>query len=493
VVPAGGVVAFEVVGDDGGVVRPISEYLRDFKAGGHRDASVRSYAHVLLRWWRFLQAIGVGWDRAAPADRRDFVLWLQQAPKPISHRRTRSAARVGTVNPVTGKQHLTDQYAPRTVRHSNAVLRAFSEFWIEEGAGPLVNPVPVDLGRSGRAHPHHNVPDALRSGWWQSGVAVHQQVVHWPAGGMISRRRGANMIEPVQIFWAPAAASMPALGARALVDITDGDTPNLRMPVRMLSVDTPEVTARTAGRAAEIDQEFKQLAQWIRQGKAPIEPGLAEFLLPKLETGRAGSLHFEQGQAASAFGKQNITTRLARPSGRPRGVFIRVADTPFDNNHRLLAYLAPDHSQKERRELPKAQRPTFNLDLVAAGWAAPFVIYPSIPGANDLALLIDAAQAARSAGFGIWSDPDTLLAYEYRAMEKLFAITRTIVNPTGSKVDARSWRQRYCADMRSRILHGPEDYVAVPQEYRLWIWPQDVNQAVARLNLTPAPALVAAG
>ena len=97
---------------------------------------MRSYAHVLLRWWRFLQAIGVGWDRATPAECRDFVLWLQQARKPISDRRTRSAAQVGTLNPVTRKQHLTDQYAPRTVRHSNAVLRAFYEFWIEEGAGP---------------------------------------------------------------------------------------------------------------------------------------------------------------------------------------------------------------------------------------------------------------------------------------------------------------------------------------------------------------------
>lgn len=76
------------------------------------------------------------------------------------------------------------------------------------------------------------------------------------------------MIEAVQIFWAPAGANMPSLGARALVDTTDGDTPNLRMPVRMLSVDTPEVTARTADRASDIDQEFKQLAQWIRQGKA---------------------------------------------------------------------------------------------------------------------------------------------------------------------------------------------------------------------------------
>src|SRR5437763_17042409 len=51
VVPAGGVVAFEVVGDDGCVNQPISEYLRDFKARGDRGrigAQLRSCAAALV-------------------------------------------------------------------------------------------------------------------------------------------------------------------------------------------------------------------------------------------------------------------------------------------------------------------------------------------------------------------------------------------------------------------------------------------------------------
>jgi integrase len=64
---------------------------------------------------------------------------------------------VGTVNPVTGKQYLGDGYEPRTVRHSNAVLRGFYEFWIEQGQGPLVNPVVRERGRGGgRANAYHN-------------------------------------------------------------------------------------------------------------------------------------------------------------------------------------------------------------------------------------------------------------------------------------------------------------------------------------------------
>ena len=57
--------------------------------------SVRSYAYDLLRWWRFLRAVGVEWDRASAAEVRDFVLWLQQASKSRRAPRTRSLATAG--------------------------------------------------------------------------------------------------------------------------------------------------------------------------------------------------------------------------------------------------------------------------------------------------------------------------------------------------------------------------------------------------------------
>jgi endonuclease YncB( thermonuclease family) len=301
------------------------------------------------------------------------------------------------------------------------------------------------------------------------------------------------VIDPVQILWSPAGATMPSLGSRALTDVHDGDTPNIRMPIRMLSVDTPEVTAGSAERAALIDAEFSQLAEWIRQGDAPISPGLADFLLPKLETGRAGSLHFQQGTEASDFSKENIARRLARPNGRPRNLFIHTADAPFDDNHRLLAYIAPNFSAQERKTMPREERSTFNLDLIAAGWAAPFIIYPSIPGELDLPLLLAAGDKAVAEGQGIWASDETLLAYEYRAVEKLHDITK-------KKIEGRSltprelfaWRSRYCVDMRDRVLHGPENYFEVSPVYRLWLWPQDVQEAVARLNLRPSPRLVGA-
>jgi endonuclease YncB( thermonuclease family) len=302
------------------------------------------------------------------------------------------------------------------------------------------------------------------------------------------------MVDAVQILWSAAGETMPSLGARALVDLSDGDTPNIRMPIRMLSVDTPETTAGSQQRAGVIDQDFAQLAEWMRQGKAPISAPLAEFLVPKLATGNAGTLQLQQGKAASAFAEQNTEVRLTRPNGSKRNLFLRTADTPFDNYHRLLAYVAPNYSAKEREELPREQRTTFNLDLVAHGWAAPFVIYPSVPGALDLPLLIEAAAQARSQRLGCWADDATLLAYEYRAMEKLYRLTKKKVEEEGLRPgESYGWRQRYCVDMRSRVLFGPEDYFGIDPEYRLWLWPSDLNDAIGRLNLTPAPQLVTAG
>ena len=300
------------------------------------------------------------------------------------------------------------------------------------------------------------------------------------------------MIDALQVLWTPSGDNLPARDDRALVDITDGDTPNIRMPIRMLSVDTPEVTARSDAGAARVDAKLAQLAEWIDQDKAPISAPLAAVLKPKLATGKAGTLHFQQGKQASAFAKHNVETRLARPGQEPRNLFIRTADSPFDNNHRLLAYVAPSFTPKELATLTREQRSTFNLDLVAAGWAAPFVIYPAVPGEDDLPLLVDAAATARSSGLGIWADPDTLLAYEYRAMEKLFAVTKKIVDGEQLRPgEARSWRERYCVDIRTRTLHGPEAWTRVPPEYRLFLWRADVSEAVSRLNLVPAPELVA--
>lgn len=145
-----------VYDDAGEEVRPIAEFLRDFAARGTSRHSLRSYAYVLLRWWRWLATVDAVWDRATQAEVRDLALYLQLHPKPRRTPRTASAATAGTTNQVTGKRYLDDHYAPRTIRHGNAVISSFYEFWAEQGIGPVVNPVARDPHGRGRANAHHN-------------------------------------------------------------------------------------------------------------------------------------------------------------------------------------------------------------------------------------------------------------------------------------------------------------------------------------------------
>jgi integrase/recombinase XerD len=163
VAAGGGVVSWLVVDPAGMPVEPVQRFLADFVARGNSPASVRSYAYALHRWWRFLQVVDVRWDRATAAEVRDFVLWLTSATKARVAPRRASLATAGRVNPITRKQYPGDQYAPRTIRHSNAVLRSFYEFWIEVGEGPLLNPVPQDRVGGRRPNAHHNPLEPFRA------------------------------------------------------------------------------------------------------------------------------------------------------------------------------------------------------------------------------------------------------------------------------------------------------------------------------------------
>jgi len=63
---------YRLVDATGGVVGPVAAYLRDLQAGGRSASTQRSYGMDLLRWFRFLWAIEVGWDRATRLEARDF-------------------------------------------------------------------------------------------------------------------------------------------------------------------------------------------------------------------------------------------------------------------------------------------------------------------------------------------------------------------------------------------------------------------------------------
>ena len=137
----------------------------------------------------------------------------------------------------------------------------------------------------------------------------------------------------------------------------------------------------------------------------------------------------------------------------------------------------------ERSAAPKdaPERRTFNLDMVAAGWGALFLIYPSLPRNDDLNLLLAEAQVAWDERRGAWAafGEDLLLGYGFRAAIKLGV--KKLEDPAAAIADAY---QRLCVDLRDLRVVGKFDYFQVPPSQRLWIWEVDLAAATRDLDLS---------
>jgi site-specific recombinase XerD len=124
-------------------VPEVSELFASMLASGASASSLRSYGLALLRWWRFLAAVGVRWDRASRVEARDFVLWMR----------------------LVGPAGRRGGYAPATINHCLAVVKMFYLDRMSTGAGPVVNPIPDAAGRAGRmGGAHHNPMAAFTPG-----------------------------------------------------------------------------------------------------------------------------------------------------------------------------------------------------------------------------------------------------------------------------------------------------------------------------------------
>jgi integrase len=126
-------------------VEPVTLFLRDLALSDMSRLTCRSYAFDLLRWFRFLWALNVAWERASSAEVTVMVGWMKAARNP--QRVTRSGEGRGAVNARTGKSLLGRGYAPRTINHTLSVVSRFYEFHAPYGNGPLINPVPTVADR----------------------------------------------------------------------------------------------------------------------------------------------------------------------------------------------------------------------------------------------------------------------------------------------------------------------------------------------------------
>lgn len=145
--------------DAGGVtVQGVAVWLADLQAAGRSPATLRSYGMDLLRWLRFLWAVGGSWERATRSQARDFCRWLVVCAKPARpHWRqgTETADALGRLPP-------TEAYSASVRAHSESVLRCFYEFHRDLGSGPVLNPFPLERSARRRGA-HHNPMEPQRN------------------------------------------------------------------------------------------------------------------------------------------------------------------------------------------------------------------------------------------------------------------------------------------------------------------------------------------
>ncbi len=145
---------------DGNSVEAVASYFKELQAAGRSPATLRSYGMDLLRWFRFLWAAEVAWDRAAQTDARDFCRWLLLAGKPVRAHWRKQDQDAHTMDP-PGSAGVA--YAASVRAHSETVLRGFYDFHRDVGTGPILNPFPLDRSRRDRrAHAHHNPMEPAR-------------------------------------------------------------------------------------------------------------------------------------------------------------------------------------------------------------------------------------------------------------------------------------------------------------------------------------------
>jgi integrase len=225
---------YRLVDATGVVIVAAASFFAELSACGRPSTTHRSYGMDLLRWFRFLWAVRVGWDEATRVEARDFCRWLQVADKPARpHWRypggggpgvATALQKAGAPNEVTGKRSPGVGYDASTAAHSESVLRGFYDFHLEGGTGPMVNPFPMSRHRGvGR---HHNPMDPFlgqRSGRYRPKV-VPRVPRCIPDGRFdeLFARLGSHRDRALVAFWVSTGARAAELLGATVADVDPG-------------------------------------------------------------------------------------------------------------------------------------------------------------------------------------------------------------------------------------------------------------------------------
>ena len=265
--------------------------------------------------------------------------------------------------------------------------------------------------------------------------------------------------------------------------VSDGDTPVVEHPIRMVSCDTPE-KAGYAGKPERSQPKLEVCKQRLAEDHyydRHLPRGLRDYIVAKI-TPDAAQRHTDAGYDATREFERVLEERLTTPNGRKRKIAVIPTGEIIDSYGRILAYIAPWFAgERSGDPLPPKgdpQRKTFNLEMIENGWAASFPIYPSLPNNDDMNMLIAGAEHAWNTKRGMWKKygKDLLLAYEYRMCIKLAAVD----NP---EEGVKAAFQRHCVDLANLKLVGKYDFYKVLPPHRLWIWEKDLEKAKGDLGL----------
>jgi endonuclease YncB( thermonuclease family) len=254
------------------------------------------------------------------------------------------------------------------------------------------------------------------------------------------------------------------------VSATDGDTPTIQLPIRMLGMDAPELhyVGATENNPGKYD---KDMEKFLTGAGKSLDAGLRAYLAKRLKN-KPCTRHIAAGKAAFDHYQELVATRLDRGIGKngkqlvPRTLFTMISEQVFDKYGRLLAYVAPSYTKEEREKIPESKRPTFNLQMMQDGHAISLVIFPNIPKNIDLERVRDAIKSARQHKRGFWKgNVPPLHPYEFR----------WIVDTLTGK---REGPDRYCGDFTTGKLYAPQRYYLVPEENRMWFIIDDVGEAL---------------
>lgn len=201
---------FRLIDAAGSPVIAVDEFMVELCAAGRSRATQRSYGMDLLRWFRFLWAVEVAWDRASRDEARDFIAWLRAAGRGERPHWRRGTA--GPALPAASGRPL----AASTVVHAETVARTFYAFHVERGSGPVVNPFPLARGTRAGAHRDPGRPfRPERAGRYRPGVPqrVPRQIPDEVLGRLFAAL-GSHRDRALVAFWiSTGARASELLGA----------------------------------------------------------------------------------------------------------------------------------------------------------------------------------------------------------------------------------------------------------------------------------------